>query len=47
MTKQKLIEIIQNILKTDADLNFLLRLEESEIETLVACIRDKVEEVGK
>ena len=47
MTKKKLLEIIQNILKTDADLNFLLQLEESELETLVACIRDSVEEVGK
>jgi len=47
MTKQKLIEIIQNILKTDADLNFLHQLEEGELETMVACIRDRVEEVGK
>ena len=47
MTKQKLIEIIQNILKTDADLNFLLQLEKGELETLVACARDRVEEVGK
>ena len=47
MTKQKLIEIIQNILKTDADLNFLLQLEEGELETLVACTRDRVEGVGK
>jgi hypothetical protein len=42
MTKEKLIETIQRLLKTDADLNFLLALKKSEIETLLACIRDEV-----
>jgi hypothetical protein len=42
MTKEKLIETIQRLLKTDADLNFLLALKESEIETLLACIRGEV-----
>ncbi|QTA87715.1 hypothetical protein [Desulfonema magnum] len=43
MTKEKLIEILQRVLKTDADLSFLLKLEVTELETLVACIRDRVE----
>jgi len=43
MTKEKLIEIIQGVLKSDCDLGFLLQLEKSEIETLVACIRDRIE----
>ena len=47
MTKEDLIKIIQGLLKTDADLNFLLQLKESELETLVACIRERVDEVGK
>jgi hypothetical protein len=47
MTKEKLIEIIKDILKTDIDLRFLLQLTETELETLVACIRDRVEQVGK
>jgi len=47
MTKEKLMKIIKDILKTDIDLRFLLQLTETELETLVACIRDRVEQVGK
>ena len=43
MTKEKLIETIQRVLKTDADLNFLLQLKITEIETLLACIRSEVD----
>jgi hypothetical protein len=43
MAKDKLIKILQEILKTDIDLNFLLQLKENELETLVACIRDRIE----
>ena len=43
MTKEKLIEIIQGILKTDVDLGFLLQLKERELETLIACIRERVD----
>ncbi len=31
------------ILKTDHDLSFLLQLKQTEIETLIACIRDRVD----
>jgi len=43
MTKEKLVEKIQEILNTDIDLGFLLQLNKEEIETLIACIRDRLE----
>ena len=43
MTKEKLIEKIKEILKTDSDLSFLLQLKQSDVETLIACIRDRVD----
>ncbi len=46
MTKEKLIEKIKEILKTDFDLDFLLRLKKEELETLIACIRDRVGQMG-
>jgi len=47
MTKEQLIEIIKGILNTDIDLSFLLQLEKSELEKLVAAIRDRVEQFGE
>ncbi len=44
MTKEKLVEKIRELLKTDGDLNFLLILEDEELERLVACIRDRVDQ---
>jgi hypothetical protein len=46
MTKEKLIEKIEELLKTDIKLKFLMGLKKEEIETLVACIRDRVDKVG-
>ena len=46
MTKERLVEKIEELLRTDSDLSFLLRLEEKEIEKLLACIRDRVDQVG-
>lgn len=43
MKKEELIRILQKVLGTDTDLDFLKKLEEKEIETLVACARDKVD----
>ena len=37
--KEELIKIIQKLLKSDLDLDFLLQLEERALETLVAAIR--------
>ena len=42
MTKEELLEKIMELLKTDADLGFLLTLKKEEIETLVACIRGRL-----
>ena len=47
MTKEELVQKIQELLNTDYDLNFLLELQIKEIETLIACIRDRVEQIGK
>jgi len=46
MTKKKLIGKIMEILKTDNDLSFLLQLSQSEVETLIACIRDRVDNLA-
>ena len=47
MTKEELIDIISNILNTDIDLSFLVQLKKNELETLVACIRERVDQAGK
>ena len=47
MTKDKLVEKIKELLKTDNDLDFLLGLKKEELERLVACIRDRVDQVGE
>ena len=36
---------IKGLLKTNIALNFLLILEEEELERLVACIRDRVDRI--
>ena len=46
MEKNYLIDIVKKILKTDTDLNFLLKLKKTELETLVALIRDRAEPSG-
>lgn len=43
MTKEELIEKIKKILKTDSDLSFLLQLKQGDVETLISCIRDRVD----
>ena len=47
MSKEQLIKIIKGLLDTDADLSFLQELNSKDLETLVACIRDRVGQVGK
>jgi len=39
VTKEELIEILKRVLKTDSDLEFLLKMDEAELKTLVAVIR--------
>ncbi|WP_287037412.1 hypothetical protein [Desulfobacter sp.] len=43
MTKEELIEIFKRVLKTESDLEYLLKLEKEELENFVAIIRDRVE----
>ena len=43
MTKEQLIEIIKKLLETDSDLDFLSKLSNFELETLVAATRDRIE----
>ena len=47
MGKTELLEIIRKLLKTETDLNFLLNLPESDLETLVVCIRERFDQLGK
>ena len=42
-----MVEIIKALLETNADLGFLLKMDHDELETLVACIRDRVDRVRK
>ena len=46
MKKTELLEIIKKILKTDTDLDFLLKLPESDLETLVMCIRERCDQLS-
>jgi len=43
MKKSELLKIIKKLLKSKADLDFLLSLQEEHLETLVGCIRHRVE----
>ena len=47
MTKQELVKKIEEILKTGADLDFLIALKIEDLESLIACIRDRVDQIGK
>ena len=44
MKKEKLIEKIKEILKTDFDLNYLSTLKQEELENLIACIRYRIDQ---
>jgi hypothetical protein len=44
VTKKQIVEKIKEILRTDADLDFLLGgLQKKELETLISSIRDRVD----
>jgi hypothetical protein len=43
VTQESLIRILQNVLKTDIDLSFLNSLKKVDLETLVACVRNRVD----
>lgn len=43
MQKQQLIEILKKLLETEENFEFLVKLNEPELETLVACIRGRID----
>ena len=46
MTERQLIKIIKGLLGADEDLDFLIQLKRDNLETLVACIRARVDQVS-
>jgi hypothetical protein len=44
VSKEELIKILQKILKTETNLDFLLELKKEDLERLVAIIRGRLEE---
>jgi len=44
ISKEDLIKILQKILKTETDLDFLLELKKEDLERLVAVVRGRLEE---
>jgi len=47
MTKEQLVGIAKRLLETDSDLDFLSKLSNFELETLVAAMRNRVENFGE
>ena len=45
MKTTDLIELIRRLLRSDANLDFLSKLSKIELETLVACIRERVDQI--
>ena len=43
LTKKKLLQIIRGLLRTDANLDFLLQLDSDELEVLVVSIRERLD----
>ena len=46
MTNDELVKKIEELLQTEADLDFLLILKKKDLEKLVACIRRRVDQAG-
>ena len=44
MKKQELIEILKKLLETDTDMEFLRQLNDEDLQTLVACVRGRVDQ---
>ena len=44
MPKEDLLLIIRRLLRTDTYLDFLLILEETDLRTLIACIRERMDQ---
>lgn len=44
MQKDELLGILRKLLQTDMKLDFLGKLEQEDLEKLIACVRDKVDQ---
>ena len=47
MTNEEMVKKIEELLNTDADLDFLIVLKRKDLEKLVACIRGRLDLVGE
>ncbi len=47
MTNDELVKKIEELLNTDADLDFLMVLKKKDLEKLVACIRGRADQVAE
>lgn len=47
MTQEELVERIKKLLKTEDDLGSLLQLKLEDLKTLIARIRERVDQVGR
>jgi hypothetical protein len=47
MTQERLVKIIQELLKSDASLSFLQELKREDLEKLVACVRARLDQLEK
>jgi hypothetical protein len=46
MTTEKLVETFRKLLRTDQDLDFLLKLDTPDLEKLVVLVRDRLDHAG-
>jgi hypothetical protein len=44
MPKEDLVVILRKLLRTDIYLDFLLSLEEADLRSLIACIRERLDQ---
>jgi hypothetical protein len=47
MTNDELVKKVEELLNTDADLDFLFALKKKDLEKLVACIRGRLGQVSE
>jgi hypothetical protein len=47
MTNEELVKKIEELLHTDADLDFLMVLKKKDLEKLVACVRGRLDQVSE
>jgi hypothetical protein len=47
MNEDELVKKVKELLKTDANLDFLLVLKRKDLEKMVPCIRGRLDQVGE